>query len=848
MIGLNDLNKEQLEAVQSTEGYVRVIAGAGSGKTRLLVNRYAYLVEDYGIDPSNILCVTFTNKAAGEMKKRIRKLIGEGYDTSLICTYHGFCARLIREDCNKLFLPRDYTILDQVGQKRILSEIYRKYELRLDHTAFEQIIKKTGVYKTRNYTDYVAKQTSPDDVQIMAALTDFDSQIMEDYMQSQKAVGALDFNDLICFALYLLETSEEVRDKWQDRLNYIQVDEFQDSSETEMKLLELLSGKYRNLMIVGDPDQNIYQWRGSDVRLLVDFDKGHTPTQTLFLNRNYRSTPQILKCANTLIDKNTIRLKKELYTEQPDGAEVLHYHIKSDEKEAEQIAQLIKENVRDKGMSYTDHAVLYRMGSLSRVIEKKLAEQSVPYEIYGGVKFFQRMEILDMIAYLRVAAFGDDDALKRIINKPRRRFGREKLARLTAIYENEPKASLYETLKAHINEAPFKDSSVSELINTIENARQNSGSLSLSELIDRIAADSGYEKYIRELGDEERLGNYTEFKTFAHEYENDLGEDVTLGGFLQQISLRSAENEDSERDTVKLMTIHASKGLEFPAVFVVGLSEGIFPSSKTIEERKLEGLEEERRLCYVAITRAQKQLYFTDSEGASPNGAKKLPSRFLDEIGKENYRRIGAIPKELERAVSDRRTVSEFPQGQSEKLKEGDEVTHHIFGKGKIIGHDRYRRSFKVQFYGIVLPRSISESYFSTDHTAPALSVNQSRYIEVEQSPKIMYEDPPEQQQPLALPDQSGSESGWRCVGVEDLGSPSMTCEYCGHQVIRYVHHMVHPVMPPLNTGCVCAGKLEGNLEAAKERERRFKNRQQRLETLGMKVWKTSSSGNPYLR
>lgn len=400
----NGLNDRQREAVTATEGYVRVIAGAGSGKTKLLVSRYAYLVLALGIDPANILCVTFTNKAAGEMKARIRAAIGEGYDTGLTCTYHGFCARLLREDGGRLFLDRGFRILDTGRMKGMLEEIYRKRELRLDHASFEDILRKLGRIKAD--TAYVPAMTDPTPRRILAdvaaaGVSEADLSILEELLQRQKAVIGLDFHDLINYALYLLETNAEVRSKWQERLNYIQVDEFQDSSRRELHLVELLSGGYGNLMIVGDPDQNIYEWRGSDVRLLVDFDKAHTPCQTVFLDRNYRSTPQILTCANTLIDCNTVRLKKDLYTCAPPGEPVMHYHEKSDGDEAARVLALVRE-LHAGGYAYADMAVLYRSGFLSRTVEKKLTEGHIPYEIVGGVRFFRRMEVLDMMAYLRL--------------------------------------------------------------------------------------------------------------------------------------------------------------------------------------------------------------------------------------------------------------------------------------------------------------------------------------------------------------------------------------------------------------------------------------------------------------
>ncbi len=715
---LKGLNQQQLEAVQTTEGYVRVIAGAGSGKTKLLVSRYAYLVKDYGIDTANILCVTFTNKAAGEMKKRIRSLIGAEYDTTLICTYHGFCARILRENPEKLFLNKGFQILDTSQQKSILEEIYQKYELKLDHASFESILEQIAREKSRG--DYVPNMCDPKPCRILARISTQDHRIIEEFLQRQKAMYALDFNDLLNYALYLLETNAEIREKWQDRLNYIMVDEFQDSSSKEMKLVELLSEKYRNLMIVGDPDQNIYEWRGSDVKLLVDFDRHHPGTQTIFLNQNYRSTPQILRCANFLIDKNTLRLKKDLFTRAEAGAEVYHYHSKSDAEENGIIADTIRDLVKDGAYTYGDFAILYRSSFLSRVIEKKLVESNIPYDIVGGVKFYRRMEVLDIIAYLRLIAFDDDVSFKRIVNTPRRRFGRGKLAMLEDLRDHEISAfaesdrpGLFSTLKNHTGDPAFRSSGAAEFVSFVEAMRQASGASRISELVGRVCAESGYEQYIRELGDEERLENLAEFKRIAVEFESSFGEALSLGEFLQQIALLSAEDDDKAREAVKLMTIHSSKGLEFPVVFVVGFTEGIFPSSKTIEERKRLGLKEERRLCYVAITRARERLFLMDSEGYSQNGIKKLPSRFLDEIGEENYTRVGVIEDELAKESKGyvHRTSRQFFEETAKQT--GETVEHHVFGRGTIVSRDEKRGSYVIKFDKLPQPRTISKDYFA---------------------------------------------------------------------------------------------------------------------------------------
>ena len=974
------LNEQQSAAVRATEGFVRVIAGAGSGKTRLLVNRYAYLVDDYGIDPANILCVTFTNKAAAEMRRRINSILGEGYDTSLICTYHGFCARLIREDPDKLYLPKDFRIIDESTQRSMLEEIYQKYDLRLENASFGAILKKIARFKAD--MSYVESIRSPRKCRIYPPDNSVEDKIIEDFLQRQKATYSLDFTDLISFALYLLTTNAEVREKWQERLNYIQVDEFQDSSKREMQLVDILCDRYRNLLIVGDPDQNIYEWRGSDVKLLVDFDKNHEPTETIFLNRNYRSTPQILKCANSLIDKNELRIKKDLYTLTLPGADVVHFHAKSDSLEAEAICDEIARLKREASLCNSDIAILYRSGFLSRVIEKRLVEVGIPYEIYGGVRFYQRMEVLDLIAYLRVIAYGDDASLKRIINTPRRRFGRSKLTALCMLKDDiQPlgapeNPNLYELLKLHLHDSIFSSSRASDFVAFVEDMRARRESMRISELVRTVTTDSGYEQFIRELGDEERLENLAEFKRMADEFEKNFGEELTLEDFLNQLAIQSGETSDEDKDTVKLMTIHAAKGLEFPAVFVTGFSEGIFPSSKTIEERRRPGLEEERRLCYVALTRAMRHLYLTDSEGASQNGTKKLPSRFLYEIGRENYIRIGEIPDELE--GESRRYIERHSGAYIEppQLKVGDSVVHHIFGDGNIISVDERRRSFKVRFEQSGQIRNISEDYFArrqnqsagiqppsqpkliagsaADNTtsniesvepcmgmgtvytkssahdirdtaaatessatdirdtdevtkscapnigdtavatesnahdirdtaaatessatdiraeavqaatekfiseeipafgaadadtqpAEAISVtSDSEFVEAVVSEQLQIEsgridaadtdrtdsltdsidtissepDASDEEELLA-PDDEMTEnlwnnpnvphSGWVCTGITDLGAPSGICQMCGHQIIRYVHHMIHPNYRSLGVGCICAGKM----------------------------------------
>ena len=897
---LNSLNTKQIEAVEETEGYVRVVAGAGSGKTKLLVSRYAYLVKEYGIDSSNILCVTFTNKAAGEMKRRIRELIGDAYDTTLICTYHGFCNRLLREDSAKIFMDKQFQIIDTFQQRAILGEIYQKYELKFDYAAFDSIMKKIAIYKSCDKS-YIERSVNPAPGQIMKNIDDQTSQIIEDYLQKQKATYSLDFQDLILYAIYVLEEYEDVRQKWQDRLNYIMVDEFQDSSKTEMKLIDILSAKYRNLMIVGDPDQNIYEWRGSDVKLLVDFDKAHVGTKTMILDQNYRSTPNILKCSNDLISHNKFRIEKSLFTLDNEQIPVVHYHSNSDAQETELITRSIKTLMAREGMKYSDFAILYRSGFLSRVIEKKLVEKNVPYEIFGGVKFYQRMEVQDVLAYLKLIAYGDDHSFKRIANVPRRRFGRTKMSLLEKLREDSDGMyqqdlfemaeeervanTLYDTLKRNMSNDMLLNSDIGGLVNIVEDMRRRKATMRIPEIVNEVMNSSGYEQYIRGFGDEERLENLSEFKRIANEFEQDFGEDLTLEQFLDQVLLQSSEDSSEEGDKVKLMTIHASKGLEFPVVLLVGMSEGIFPSSKTIEERKENGLEEERRLCYVAMTRARRYLFLMDSEGQSEQGMKKLYSRFLDEIGEQNYKRIGKMSEEYRReSMAYRRKLDQkmTPVIEPVSLTVGGSVEHHIFGRGKIINYDDKRMSYLIQFDGMDKPRNISAEYFTTDHsrrTVPSpnmtpekaddheavvnVEIDYDEYDEDEGSEEIAeieevieavtYDESVDlvelkRKTPNLLNDPSVPKEGWYCGGVSDLGAPAAVCQLCGRQIIRYVHHMHNPYYKSLDCGCVCAGKLEGNIQTARQRESELKNRKKRKTTDSARPtgWKISRKGYVY--
>jgi len=687
----------------------------------------------------------------------------------------------------------------------------------------------------------------------------------------------LDFQDLLNFTLYLFKKNEAVQRKWQEKLNYIQVDEFQDSSAKEMALIDVLSAHYKNLMIVGDPDQNIYEWRGSDVKLLVEFDQTHENCQTQFLTKNYRSTSKILRCANTLIAKNKYRLKKDLYTENGEGKDVVYYHEKNEYDEADRIVGIIKSLKEENSYNYSDFAVLYRSGFLSWPIEKKLNEQGIPYEIFGGIKFYQRMEIQDVIAYLRLICFDDDIAFKRIVNKPRRRFGKVKMQRLLALKaEND---SLFETLCKSLDDDVIKKSEAKTFAELILSMRQRILVDGVSDLVAAVCVESGYESYIRELGDMERFENLAEFKRIAEEQEKSEGEPLSMDEFLGRIALQMSENDKPNKDNVKLMTVHASKGLEFPVVFIMGLSESIFPNAKTIEERGDFGLEEERRLCYVAITRARERLTLLESEGFSASGSPKTPSRFLREIGRENYRQVGVVPKELtQKATASTRAEQDLPD-----LKAGDPVHHPAFGKGIIQDVSASGTNYKIKFEKDNKERNISATFFGKNPLKPIerkpneQETEQKTQAKEERSPieqpkpnssketnflfGVRSEQKQERKQASERVVGAGkgfirsmqldgefSQTGWRCIGVTDLGAPSATCQFCERQIVRYLHHMENENGERLNVGCVCAGKMEGDIEKAKEREKEFKSKQARQVAFTKKNLSKSKNGNLYLK
>lgn len=707
----NGLNEQQQKAVTTTEGAVRVIAGAGSGKTRTLTNRYAYLVSELGLEPSNLLCVTFTNKAAQEMRRRVKKLVGGERDTGYISTYHGFCVRILREDIHHLFYPKQFLILDTEDQKSILREIYEELGLKVNDHKFARILKKIGEMKAD--TGYVFDLISREKTLDPERVEDLDRKIILSYLKKQKKVYGLDFDDLLNFTLVLFGEYPRVLEKWQERLYYIQVDEFQDSSPKQFELIRLLSKGHQNVFVVGDPDQTIYEWRGADPKFMVNFDQWFPQCQTIVLNENYRSTPQILNVGNALIKQNKLRVDKDMVTENPDGVNVIHYHGKSEQEEAKWIVSRIQMLQKEHGASLNDVAILYRANYLSRFVEQELIHENMEYSIFGGFKFFERKEIKDALAHLRLLAFEDDLSFMRVINTPRRQMGKKRIAFLRERAEQEG-ASLYQTLCNHIEDPVFNRTKAKEFIEAIEAMKVKRHELSVSDLLQDTLQATGYEAFIREDGDHERLDNLMELKHSVVQYEEGMGEQISLEYYLQMLTLYTENDREDEREAVKLMTIHTSKGLEYPYVFLVGFNDRILPNERSLRDRKEYALEEERRLAYVAMTRAERELYLTESEGGNGRGEKKYPSRFLFELDERLYERIGFIEKEFEKEAKEViRMNAQLDQTHTSEadFKEGQVVEHPVFGMGTIEEVDERKRMYKIYFEEMEVTRPISWNF-----------------------------------------------------------------------------------------------------------------------------------------
>ena len=685
------LNDKQLQAVEATEGRVRVVAGAGSGKTRVLAHRYAFLVNELGISPGNILCLTFTNKASQEMKRRISGMVDRGSVNDFICTIHSFCVKFLRREIYRIGYPKSFTVIDEEDAKQLAKQTMMEFGIDRRKLTVERFLSQVAQLKGYNIDAYIQRHVLP------ASSPECPDAPVR-YIRLQLKHYALDYDDLIYYTIYILNHFPDARAYWTDKLNYIMVDEVQDCCSDDWRLLNILHEKHGNLFVVGDPDQAIYEWRGANPKIFVDF-KAKTD---IILNQNYRSTPDILEVANNIIANNTNRVPKDLFTVKLNERRAVYRHAKSEKEEAETIADTIEQGIRN-GDSAKEYAVLYRSSFMSRQVEQQLLRRKIPYSVWGGVRFFERKEIKDVVSYLRlVAGDGDDMAFTRVINLPARKFGNASMAALREMADAGGK-SLMATLREAVGTPRFNKRPLIDFIDLIDDARRRAELMSVSELTDWLLEESKLKDLYRMDEREERLENVAELINSMKEFEQtrDDEADRQLYAYLQEISLYTNVDAAVDSDKVKLMTIHQSKGLEFPTVFVVGLTEGAFPNHRSIRERRKDGEEEERRLMYVAVTRAESMLYLSESEGyMNDSGALKYPSRFLSEIPSELLTVEGNPDPALFEGTKNLVSMlnSELGQAGEAPWPVGTKVEHRVFGVGEVVKFDPASQSYRVRF------------------------------------------------------------------------------------------------------------------------------------------------------
>ena len=705
---MQKLNTAQREAVGTTEGFVRVIAGAGSGKTRALSCRFAFLVNELGILPGNILCVTFTNKAANEMRQRIHNLTGDN-DTGYVNTFHGFCVSVLQEDSFAVQYPKSFLVLDNADVDAMLQIIYEERGLTLRNMTFSMARDRIEILKLFKRPDYYRDMIA---LPLEALKEKYDNAVtVEDiifygYLYQEKKCFGLDYNDLIKFTLYIFKEREEIRLKWQQRLEYIMIDEFQDIDYLQYELMEVLCAWHKNLFVVGDPDQTIYTWRGADGSYLLDFDKKFPGTKTIMMMENYRSTPQILAAANSLIAKNTKRIPKELLPMLPDGGPVVCHFADRQDAEAKWISEEIK-RLHEAGMPYSEITLLYRAHYVTRAIEQVFLQEKIPYTIYSGVQFYDRMEIKDALCYLRMIVYKDDLSFRRIVNAPKRNMGKRRMEFLQD-YAEQHSCTLYQALQATLEDPVFKGTKAGPFVALVERFAGGQAGRPVSEVLADILNESGYEKMLRTEGSQERLDNLAELKQSVYEYETTCGEECTLEHYLSHVALFTNTDSLDSKGKVKLMTVHAAKGLEFPCVFLCGMNEGIFPSRKV---RTLEAMEEERRLAFVAVTRAEKLLYLTRAESRSFDGSPQYPSRFILDIDRQLIQFTKEPREGLIKEARDYIELSRKYMPASERdvvFPVGQRVRHAVFGTGTVTDVDRDRGAHVIQFDSMDTPRRIS--------------------------------------------------------------------------------------------------------------------------------------------
>lgn len=687
-----ELNEQQFLAATNVDSHTRIIAGAGSGKTRVLTYRIAYLINELGVDPRKILAITFTNKAANEMKSRVEKMLDGSTLGSTICTIHSLCVRILREHIHLLGYPRYFVIIDTEDQKSILKDIYNQLGMDVKAFSYSSVLSTISRFKHAHITPERAIQLAGD-----FRGEKLKAQVYQKYLEYQQKELCLDFDDLLLKTIEIFKTFPIALETWQNRFQYIHVDEFQDVGQVEYEIVKYLSGPNNFVCVVGDPDQTIYSFRGANVNYIIDFDKDYENVKTIYLNENYRSTQNILNGANTLIRHNHHRLEKDLFTKLDKGENIIHYSGANQDEEANFVVDEINRIIETQdGVNYSDFLVLYRANYLSRPIEQALLRNKMDYRIFGGLRFTDRKEVKDVLSYLRLMAYHDDLAMNRIINVPSRGIGKKTLEKITSFCLNH-EMNIYDGLKYHLLEIGLSSKvkkALAELIELLDTTKQalDYGQIDIVEAFDRVVQETGYMDMLKLEDESTRIENVLEVKNMISDFAGRFEGENILEEFLQEIPLSNVQDEnDLDQEYISLMTIHMSKGLEYNYVFVVGLSDDVFPSFRSVAESGNEGLEEERRLAYVAFTRAKKKLYLCDSQGYSfVTNSPKLTSRFIDEIGIDGVSHKGKRQQyKTQDYLNIKETMEErIGDNHITDMKVGDILEHQMFGRGVVVKID----------------------------------------------------------------------------------------------------------------------------------------------------------------
>ena len=736
------LNDMQQLAVYHTEGPLLILAGAGSGKTRVLTHRIAYLIEEKHVQPYNIMAITFTNKAAGEMRERVNKIVGFGAEQVWVSTFHSACVRILRRYIDRIGYSNDFTIYDTEDQKKLLKDVIKN--LNLDPKMYKEnaVLGKISDFKNKLVTTGEVAQMAQSDFKLLNL-----SKIYNNYQEALKKNNALDFDDLIMKTVHLFRKCPEVLESYQERLKYIMVDEYQDTNSVQFELIRLLSGKYHNLCVVGDDDQSIYKFRGADITNILSFEETFPGAKVVKLEQNYRSTNNILEAANSVIANNAHRKEKHLWSENGEGKEVSFIHYETAYGEAEDVIDKIQTSVHMGKHQYQDCAILYRTNAQSRAFEEKCIKKSVPYRLVGGVNFYQRQEIKDILAYLKTIDSGRDDlSVTRIVNVPKRGIGQVTLNKL-AVYASEHGMRLFQAMEQAeqipgIGKAADK---IKGFVNQIMVFRALAKELDAAELIESILEQTGYLEELEKLEEDKaqaKQENLDEFQNKAADYYANHDE-AALTDFLEEVALvADIDNMDSEADSLTLMTLHSAKGLEFPVVYMTGMEEGLFPSYMSMNSGDPGDIEEERRLCYVGITRAMQQLTLTAAKQRMVHGNIQYSaiSRFVKELPQEKLdwkeETFGGLFKKGPSMTANSLSGSLFggsssmssgssfsasqgsqtakktnydnvfdlkyakafssPKPDSLDYKEGDRVSHIKFGKGTVLAVEDMKKDYQV--------------------------------------------------------------------------------------------------------------------------------------------------------